>query len=271
MELVHRVVIVQMHVVVFVIEIDPLFLCACQILCRTHAFHKDHMVLVYSTDPVRQHLCYGLPQGKALLTAGSSYHRFIHQSIAQNHRLVCIPLGNFRPEGTEPLLIFRFCPECRAVPLRLITALRIVHVQHQPDSCRLCPCNVGVQPAEAFFPIGIGFAVRFKHGVVQIEPHGVKAHVRQFLIACRIVILGRGCGGIRPHIIADCHAFDEILLAVFIDQQFAVCADKAGIAVLYFSPVELLLPQQCQVHAVHNAVPVAVRSAGIFFSQQERL
>ena len=47
--------------------------------------------------------------------------------------------------------------------------------------------------------------------------------------------------------------------------------DKAGIAVLYLAGRSGFLPQQRQIHAVHNAVAVIVCPAGLAVSQQKRL
>ena len=81
----------------------------------------------------------------------------------------------------------------------------------------------------------------------------------------------RFCRRIRPHLVAERHALYRIRLSVLIHQLLSVCVDKAGIAVLYLAGRSGFLPQQRQIHAVHNAVAVIVCPAGAAVPQQKRL
>ena len=70
--------------------------------CPVAVFDRDHVVSVSGAAKKEWNARRVSPELEELMEQRRQYHRFIHQSIAQNHRLVCIPLGNFRPEGTEP-------------------------------------------------------------------------------------------------------------------------------------------------------------------------
>ena len=179
MSLVDRVVVVYQEPQFIGRVFVPEVFTGGHILHRRDALHENNVIPVVSPDLVSTPLHQPLALPHRFVHVGKLRdHRLVYQPVALYRRLVGVSSRYLAPELHKSALILRVCPERRAVPLGLVAALRIVHVQHQTDVVFLSPGNAPVDVIEALLLVDIRVFVVLKPAVVQQEPHRIESQLR---------------------------------------------------------------------------------------------
>jgi hypothetical protein len=190
-------------------------------VARVEAFHGDDVVRIHVADGANQPLGEIHP-----LLLGGGGHRLVHQVVAEHSGFIAVVARDGLPECRQAIPVLDIGPEGEPLAVRLVAALRDVHVQEEPDAMGLGPGHVLVDPGEAALFVLEGSRVVLEGDIVHVEPDEVHSHCCH----ARIVDLRLGRSrqrNVRPDGIAERDAPQSHRAVGVVDDALALHPEDA--------------------------------------------